>query len=300
MKIQFIMKHINFYSHITHIIFFGLLLNLPALTQETQEEADNQPVRSPFETVTLIDNQTIVNPVSGTLQLEILHRFGKIENLKDLYGIYASANTKLGLNYGITDKLMVGIGTERNNKLQDIRWKYSILQQTRSGSMPVALSYYGNMVIDAGSEDKFTGEGREYKFLHRLSYFHQLVLARKFSSKLSLMAAPSVTYFNAVELGVNNLNLAFTIGGRAMVLGTSSIIFEYTQPFTENEITIGTKTLLNKPGLSIGLEIGTSTHAFRVFVSNYNQIINQRNIVYNTNDFFGGDVFFGFNITVRL
>lgn len=294
------MRHRNLYIRLAIVVICGLLLIFPLFSQETPEEPDKRPVRSPFETAVLIDNQTIVNPVSGTLQLEILHRFGKIENLKDLYGIYASANTKLGLNYGITDKLMVGIGTERNNKLQDIRWKYSILQQTRSGSMPVALSYYGNMVIDARSEDKFTGEGQEYKFLHRLSYFHQLVLARKFSSKLSFMVAPSIVYFNAVNTGINNLNFAFTVGGRAMVLGTNSIIFEYTYPFTENEITIGTNILKTKPGLSLGLEIGTSTHAFRVFATNYNQIINQHNIVYNTNDFFGGDVFFGFNITVKF
>jgi hypothetical protein len=40
-------------------------------------------------------------------------------------------------------------GTTQDYKLQDLEWKYAILQQTRSNSMPVSLSYYGNMVIEA-------------------------------------------------------------------------------------------------------------------------------------------------------
>ena len=66
----------------------------------------------------------------------------------NLFGIYGSANTRIGLNYGITDRLMIGAGTTKDYKLQDIQWKYLILQQTEDNSMPVSLSYYGNIVVD--------------------------------------------------------------------------------------------------------------------------------------------------------
>lgn len=265
---------------------------LPVVSQD-EDEPDNRPVRSPYETVTLIDNQTVVTPFKGALQMEILHRFGKIEKIDDLFGIYATANTRIGLNYGITDRIMVGIGTTRDYKLQDIQWKYNILQQTRSGSMPVALTYYGNMVIDARAEDVFEYSSSEYKFAHRISYFTQLVLSRKFGDRLSAMIAPGMAYHNAVKDSTfNNMNFAISAGARAMVIGMNSIIVEYHQPLTASDNI--------KPGLSTGVEIGTSTHAFRVFVTNYNQIIAQRNLVYNTNDFFSGDVMFGFNISIRF
>ena len=63
---------------------------------------------------------------------------------------------------------MVGIGTTQNYKLQDIEWKYALLRQTRSNSMPVSLVYYGNMVIDARSYDNL-GPEESYKFIHRIS-----------------------------------------------------------------------------------------------------------------------------------
>ena len=50
----------------------------------------------------------------------------------------------------------------------------------------------------------------------------------------------------------------------------------------------------------LGWEINTATHTFQIFVANYNQIINQRNLVFNTNDFTKGDYLVGFNITVRF
>lgn len=259
------------------------------------EEADNRPVRSPYETVTLIDNQTVVTPFKGAFQLEILHRFGKIETIENLYGIYASANTRIGLNYGITDKIMVGIGTTRDYKLQDLQWKYNILEQTRSGSMPIALTYYGNVVYDARSKETFEYSSSEYKDIHRFSYFNQIIVSRKFGDRFSAMIAPSMAWHNAVaDSTYKNMNFAISAGGRAMVIGMNSVIVEYHQPLTTSD------NELIKPGLSLGVEIGTSTHAFRVFVTNYNQIIAQRNLVYNTNDFFAGDVLFGFNISIRF
>lgn len=276
-------------------ISFLLLIMATNFGFSQDEEQDNRPVRSPYETVTLIDNQTVVTPFKGSLQLEILHRFGKIETIDNLYGIYASANTRIGLNYGITDKIMVGIGTTRDYKLQDIQWKYNILEQTRSGSMPVALTYYGNMVIDARDKETFEYASSEYKGIHRLSYFNQLILSRKFGDRLSAMIGPGISYHNSVKDSTyNNMNFAISAGVRAMVIGMNSIIIEYHQPLTTSD------NDMIKPGLSAGIEIGTSTHAFRVFITNYNQIIAQRNLVYNTNDFFKGDVLFGFNISIRF
>ena len=120
-----------------------LVLLLPvfglAVCLAQDEEPDNRPIRAPFEAISLIDNQTTVNTFQGALKFEIAHRFSEIKEFKDLYGIYGAANTRLALDYGITDRIMVGFGTERNNKLQELEWKVALLRQTRSGSMPVGI-----------------------------------------------------------------------------------------------------------------------------------------------------------------
>ncbi len=251
---------------------------------------DNRPVKSPFQTNILIDNPTVVSPFKGSLNLVINHRFGSMENgIKDLFGIYGGANTRLALQYGITDKLMIGIGTTQNYQLQDVEWKYAILQQTRSNSMPISLSYYGNMVIDARSEDNF-GPEESYKFMHRLSYFTELIISRKFSNVFSFQVAPEFAYFNGVKQEFNNVNYGVSFGGRAKVWGEKSIIVEYDQPLNKQD------AFDHKPNLGVGFELGTATHAFQVFVSNYQDIVYQRNLAYNENS----KLHVGFNITVRF
>ena len=278
-----------------NLIVLSILFFIPSTGIKAQdEEPDNRPIRPPFETLTLIDNHTTVNPYKGALQLEISHRFSRIEEISNLYGLYGSANTRLAMDYGITDRIMVGFGTTRDYKLQDFEWKYSILTQTRSGSIPLSLSYYGNMVIDARENDGETfGPEDEYNIMHRISYLTQLIVSRNMGP-VSLQLIPTFAWYNGISDGYNNINYGISVGGRAQVLGLSSIVFEYDQPLSQHE------DLEVYPNVSLGVEIGTSTHSFRVFVANYSSIIKQRNMFYNTNDPLDGNFRFGFNISVRL
>ncbi len=287
----------------TFLLFLvsALLTSLSA-QEEAQQQASSKPVRFTFGTGLLIDNQTIESPYKGGLELQIHHRFSLIENAHNLFGIYGAANTRLGLNYGITDRLMLGVGTTKDYKLQDIQWKYNIIHQTEDNSVPVSLSYYGNIVLDLRKEDAF-GPVERYRDIHRLSYITQLILARKFSESFSAQIAPSVIYFNAVPQYTNeskykNLNFGLSAGARLSVSGSHSILFEYDQLLTKQDL--DDDELKPKPNLSLGWEIGTATHTFQVFVANYSQIINQRNLVFNTNSFSDGEYLFGFNITVRF
>jgi hypothetical protein len=285
-------------------IFIVLILSLfisPLFAQkETQTQEKSKPVRFTFGTTILIDNHTVATPYKGGLELEIHHRFSLIENYHNLFGIYGSANTRIGLNYGITDRLMVGAGTTKDYKLQDIQWKYLILQQTEDNSTPVSVSYYGNIVADLRKEVEF-GPAASFREIHRLSYFTQLIVARKINEMFSVQIAPSLAYFNSVPLnadttaGYKNLNFGLSAGARANLFGSHSLLLEYDQLLTKQNTDVPTK-----PNLSLGWEINTATHTFQIFVANYSQIINQRNLVFNTNDFTKGKYLVGFNVTVRF
>jgi hypothetical protein len=281
------------------VLTLSLFLTHLFAQDEVQPQEKSKPVRFTFGTTILIDNHTVATPYKGGLELEIHHRFSVIENYHNLFGIYGAANTRIGLNYGITDRLMVGAGTTKDYKLQDIQWKYLILQQTEDNSMPVSLSYYGNILFDLRKEEEF-GPTASYKDIHRLSYFTQLIVARKINEKFSVQVAPSVAYFNSVPrmsdtTGYKNLNFGLSAGARANLFGSHSLLLEYDQLLTKQDL-----DEQPKPNLSLGWEINTATHTFQIFVTNYNQIINQRNLVFNTNDFTKGDYLIGFNITVRF
>ena len=282
-------------------IIFTLSFFLTTLfAQQDSLRVKSKAVRFTFGTTTLIDNNTTETLYKGSIELQIHHRFSLIENYHNLFGIYGSANTRIGLSYGITDRIMIGIGTTKDYQLQDIQWKYAILRQTEDNKIPVSLSYYGNMVIDARSKDNF-GPEAAFRTIHRLSYFTQLIVARKINDMFSVQVAPSLTYFNSVPQnidstsGYKNLNFGISAGARANLFGSHSVIIEYDQLLTRQDIAVQPK-----PNLSLGWEIGTATHSFQIFVANYNQIINQRNLVFNTNDWEKSQWLIGFNIHVRF
>jgi hypothetical protein len=280
-----------------------LLLSIfltPAFSQdETTAEKSSKPVRFTFGTSILVDNHTVATPYKGGLEMEIHHRFSLIQNYHNLFGIYGAANTRIGLNYGITGRLMIGAGTTKDYKLQDIQWKYLILQQTEDNSMPVSLSYYGNIIADLRNDNAF-GPAESYKTIHRFSYLTQFIVARKINEKFSVQLAPSLCYLNSVpsfsdSTGYKNLNFELSAGARANLFGNHSLILEYDQLLTKQDL-----AEQPKPNLALGWEIGTATHTFQVFVTNYSQIINQYNMLFNSNDFTKGEYLFGFNITVRF
>ena len=289
-------------------ILFTLLMLVfvtPAFCQEEEQtQTQDKPVKNTFGTSILVENQTVMTPFQGNIEFEIHHRFSTINDIHDLFGLYGSANTRLGLNYGITDKIMVGIGITKDNKPLDVQWKYTFLQQTKSNSMPVSIAYYGNLGIDLrDSSLAAPRSGEKFKQIHRLSYLHELIIARKFGDKLSLQIAPSFFYFNTVQKGYKNANFAISAGGRYKVVESHSIIFEYDQLLTKQDsIVVDSKYSTKKPNpnVTIGWEIGTGTHTFQVFATNYQQILYQRNLLYNTNDFKKRKYMFGFNITVRF
>ncbi len=283
------------------LILLTLSLSITSLFAQVDSlKQVSKPVRFTFGTTTLIDNNTTETPYKGGLELEIKHRFSQIQNYHNLFGIYGSANTRIGLNYGITDRIMIGAGTTKDNKLQDIQWKYLILRQTEDNKMPVSLSYYGNMVIDLRPEAVF-GPAASFRQIHRLSYFTQLILARKINNMFSVEVAPSVSYFNSVQensdstAAYKNLNFGISAGARANVFGSHSVILEYDKLFTKQNLPVQPK-----PNLSLGWEISTATHTFQIFVANYNQILNQRNLVFSTNDWRKSEWLVGFNIHVRF
>lgn len=266
---------------------------LPVISVAQEENTEDSTIvavkdaleRPAFESATLIDNPTNVLFDKNTLEVQMQHRFGLINETNTLAGIYGDgANIRIALSYAIHERLTIGYGTTKNNRLQDFNWKVALLRQTKSNSMPVSVSYYGNFTIDARPESTFNLEQDRY------SFFNQVIIAKKFTPNLSLQIAPSIAHYNAVESDMENDMFAIAFGGRYKISPQTAILFDYSQPITEFDSD-------PKPGISIGAEFSTSGHAFQIFLTNYTGIVSQKNHMYNTNDFFNGDFLIGFNIT---
>ena len=279
------------------LLFTFLIVPLICFSQEQAKDSIvDKPERPAFESSSIVDNQTNELFIKNTLEDMMQHRFGLIDEENSLAGIYgANSNIRIALSYSILDWLSVGYGITKKNRISDFNVKAALLRQTRSGRIPVSVTYYGNAGIDGRS-----GDANDDIFItrqDRYSYFHQLIIAKRFSSKLSLQIAPSLSHFNAVDFSYKNDRISIAFGGRYKISAQTSIIFDYSQPITKLDDDPDTGLSYNNPGISLGAEFATSGHAFQIFLTNFNGILPQQNYMKNTNDFFDKGLLIGFNIT---
>lgn len=279
----------NFFTlFLLFILFQTPLVIFGQDEQSTQKPKEDKPERAAFESTWLIENPTNVVNSKGTFEFDINHRFGLVNNgLTDFFGIWAPSNIRLGISYSPIDHLSIGYGSTKNDRLQDFNVKYSIYRQSRSGKKPVSITYYGEMAIDTRSSDNF------YNGTDRLSYFHSIIFARRFSRIFSLSVAPNFSHYNLVDTDLKNDIWAVATGGRVKFSAQSSFIFDFDVPITTHT------SDYPQPNVSFGYEVATGSHSFQVFFSNFNGIVSQKNYVFNSNDFQESNYLIGFNI-VRL
>ncbi|MEP6616143.1 MAG: DUF5777 family beta-barrel protein [Ginsengibacter sp.] len=263
------------------------------VTDTTIAPSRKKPAKATFQSVWIIDNQTVMVPIKGAMEMDIQHRFGTVNNgTKDLWGLLgAGANIRLGMSYSPINRLNLGIGITKDNMLLDLSAKYAIITQLK-GKYPVSITYYGNAADNTKKEVAIYDGSVIAHTSDRYVFFNQLIIARKFSNKLSLQIAPSVSHQNAVSgyytdtLGkifksMKHDHFAFSVAGRYKLTTVTSIIFNYDQPITKHA------TNNPDPNLSLGFEFNSSGHTFQVFAGNYYYLNPQRNNLYNTNSAFG-------------
>ncbi|HEX2534420.1 MAG TPA: DUF5777 family beta-barrel protein [Chitinophagaceae bacterium] len=226
----------------------------------------------------------------GVLDFRILHRFGYVnQGLKELFGL-DQATIRLGLDYGLTRNLTVGLGRSTNKKELDGFLKFRAFQQsTGPKSLPFSL------VLVAGSTLHtlpWANPTRKNYFSSRMAYYGQVIAGRKFSEKLTLQLMPTVVHRNlvATQDDPNDL-IAAGIGGRLKLSKRISLNVDYHYVVNQNE------ALSVRNPLSIGFDIETGGHVFQLHFTNATGM-NERAFLSETTGSWGdGDIQFGFNIS---
>ncbi|HZX58684.1 MAG TPA: DUF5777 family beta-barrel protein [Mucilaginibacter sp.] len=256
-------------------------------------------VKNTFDGNYIIDNQTVMVPIKGTFEFDIQHRFGTVYNgSSDLFGLFASANMRLAASYVPLTDLQVGLAASNEYMQADLNLKYAILKETKDGSMPVSITYYGNVVADTRKKDATT------LFVtnsDRLSYFNQIIIARKVTDKFSVQVSPTYSHFNNLEgyldasgnvlPKMKNDNFSVAVAGRYKISDGSALIVNYDQPLTQNPMDNP------RPNISFGIEMKTSGHDFEIFFGNYGSAEPQYNNFFNQNNYRKGQFLLGFNIS---
>ncbi|MEI8075015.1 MAG: DUF5777 family beta-barrel protein [Bacteroidota bacterium] len=263
----------------------------PDLFKETTDSSAKKQVdivRSTFKTTRLINGHSIENVGRGILDFRISHRFGALnQGGKNFFGL-DNAFTRLDLDYGITDKLMVGISRGTYEKEFTGFLKYKILRQsTGSSSNPISVSYVATAflrtreVFDPNASD-FTKQ--------QFFYAQQFLIARKFSDYFSLQLMPTMVYYQSTpSKSDKNYQFSMGLGMRQRISKRVNITGEYYYQLNPFE---GASN-----SLALGFDIETGGHVFQLHLTN-TYGTTERTFIHETTGKWGdGDIHFGFNIS---
>jgi len=254
------------------------------------EEETTQYANASFKTNKIINLHSIENTAPGVLDFKIAHRFGFINGgAYEFFGL-DQASMKLIFDYGITKNLQVGFGRTNFEKVYDGYLKYRLLHQSKGKrNMPISLSYVAGIAVKT---EKFTNENRTNYFTSRLYYYHQLLIARKFSDNFTLQLTPSLLHRNLVEsTAVENDVYSIAIAGRQKLTKRMAINVEYI--YNPN----GQIDPKYFNSLSVGFDIETGGHVFQLHFTNSTSMVEKGFIAENTGDWTKGDIHFGFNLS---
>ncbi len=259
------------------------------LLDETEEPVTEYTYAT-FKTTRIVSGQSIENPHSGVLLFVISHRFGRLNTgAYELWGLDQST-IRLGFEYGVNDRLALGLGRSSFEKTYDGSVKYKILRQSSGARvMPVTLSVFTGIYVNSLH---WREPDRENYFSSRLSYAGQLLIARKFSNTLSLQLSPTMIHKNLVETERDPNDIyALGIGGRFRLSNRITFNAEYFHLFTRE-----TARNFDSPIL-LGFDIETGGHVFQLHITNTQPFFERGFITETKSNLFEGDIYFGFNIS---
>jgi Membrane bound beta barrel domain (DUF5777) len=265
------------------------------LSQLGEEETGPEYTNAAFKTTRVVNGHSLENTGHGVLDFRISHRFGFVSGgVNEFFGL-DNADVRLGFDYGVTDRLMVGIGRSGYQKTVDGFAKYKFLRQCDAGcAMPVTLALVAaSSMTTAPAEDvPWYGEDRTDYFTHRLSYSFQLIVGRKFSERISFQLNPGVVHRNLVA-SVDDPNDVIHISGAGRVKLSKRVALngEYFHVLRDQIADI------YKNSLSVGFDIETGGHVFQLHFTNSTGMFERAYITETVGAWADGDIHFGFNIS---
>ncbi|MGE0772202.1 MAG: DUF5777 family beta-barrel protein [Cyclobacteriaceae bacterium] len=257
---------------------------------ESDAESTTQLVLQTFKGSRIINGNSVETLGRGALEFIFSHRFGRLNSGSyTLWGLDDSY-VRLGLEYGITDRLGVGIGRSSYDKTFDGFVRYKLLRQsTGSRSIPVSITIFGNTAIKTSPR---ASDSPNVSFEDRLAFVGSLMIARKFTSHFSMQLTPVFVHRNSVnQFEENNDDIALGVAGRYKI--TRSVAF--SAEFYPRLNVLDNTPYFNSVGF--GVDIETGGHVFQLVFTNSLGMIDRMLVAETAGDFAGGDIHFGFNIT---
>jgi hypothetical protein len=282
----------NFSLSFLTLVLFSFTVNAQddLLGMLGEEEQEIERVTNAFKSNRVIGSHSMEHVAAGVLDFRIMHRFGSIETgLYEVFGL-DQATIRLGFDYGITDRLTVGLGRSSLNKEFDGFLKYRLLWQSEGKkNIPLSIILVSGMTMNTL---KWSDPDRKNYFSSRLGYYHQIIFGRKFSDAFTLQMSPILVHRNLVEKNSDKHDiLAVELGARLKLSKRFALTADYFYVLPDQLRDDATNPLF------LGFDIETGGHVFQLNFTNAPAMNERAFITDNTGSWTKGDIHFGFNIS---
>ena len=270
--------------------------NVTLLAQDSTSSTlngDKQYVEQAFWNTRVLNGHSLETTPKGQLDFRIQHRLGRLDGgFNELFGL-DQASIRLGLDYGVLNWLMVGVGRSTMDKYYNGFIKAKILRQSKGKkNMPISLEAVADMGIASG---KFADPSRKNYFSSRCYYTYQLLIGGYYWNRLAVQLAPTMVHRNLVATTEDH-NDVYSLGvaARVRLSNVVALTGEYYYVFP-NQI----KSQINGSDVtntfSAGVEIYTGNHTFQIFITNSVGSNEKQFITENTEKWFKKGIHIGFN-----
>jgi len=264
----------------------GLALWLASQTVFAQEDLlalvpdenanKKQFVTNAFKSTRIVNTQSMDQLNAGVLDVRILHRFGTFNGgLGNLYG-FDQANMRLGFDYAVSNRIMMGVGRSNVNKELDGFVRYRMIwQSTGHRSIPFSVVLVGGSTLNTLP---YADPTRVNFFTSRMAFFYQVLIGRKFSERLTLQVSPTVVHTNLVATPADKNDVySIGFGGRFKLSKRVALNWDY-QYVLPGYLSPGYYNFA-----ALGFDIETGGHVFQLHVTN-SIGMNERAFIVNTSD----------------
>ncbi|MDQ2793663.1 MAG: DUF5777 family beta-barrel protein [Bacteroidota bacterium] len=264
---------------------------LGELEKQTADSTRREVMAATFKGTHIVNAQSVETPGAGTLAFLIQHRFGTLNSgAYEFFGL-DQAVLRLSFEYGLTNRLAVGVGRTNIEKTFDGFVKYKALQQTTGAhAMPVSVTLLASSAITTLKFNQLVNTP-ERSTASRVDYAYQVLIARKFSPGLSVQLMPTLIHRNYTPLaGMQNDVYALGAGLRQKLSKRLALTADYFY------LLPGYVADNFRNALGVGVDIETGGHVFQLHFTNAKGMSEKFFVPQTTGNFFDGDIYFGFTV----
>ena len=261
--------------------------------ENEEQEIDNYTL-STFKGTRLSISHSVETRKKHTLEISLMTRFWNRENTNNSL-IPDRFCSRIGLDYGISDRLTIGFGTGNPNGILDTYLKYRLIRQTEEDKTPLSLT----LLQTSSYRTRFLNGiiNRDRGFGERSAFTTQAIIARKFTRNLSFQVSPTYIARGSSRSDLDdNHQFAVGVGGRYKVGNHVSLVSEYY--YIANPL--ASRSTFSPFALGVNWELSKLLLQFKM---TNNQIFSEDTFITQTFkpfNFSDGNFFFGFQATYHF